>query len=77
MAAPSSPTLHFTPREQEVLHGLAQGKAPRRIATELYVSTKTVETYVRRLRQDLGLATIHQLIVYACWWTIYGQARTP
>jgi DNA-binding CsgD family transcriptional regulator len=64
------PTL--SPREAEVLAQLALGKTPRHIGEELSISTKTVETYVLRLRKRFALDNIYELIVYACWHAIYG-----
>jgi DNA-binding NarL/FixJ family response regulator len=63
----------FTPREQEVLTLLATGQPTRRIADALHLSPKTVKTYIMHLRQKLGLAPTSDLIVSACWHTIYGS----
>ena len=55
-----------SPREQEVLTLLAQGKKTGAIARLLYVSPKTIEKHVCNLRVKLGLASSSELVVYAC-----------
>ncbi len=45
----------LSPREREVLEGLAAGKTNQQIASSLYLSVNTVETYRSRLRQKLKL----------------------
>jgi len=54
-----------TPRERQVLAGLARGWTIREIAWELYISPKTVEKHCARIKEKLDLANMHQLIVYA------------
>jgi len=50
----ASPTDVLTPRETEVLKWLAKGKANGQIATELFISERTVKTHVARIFQKLG-----------------------
>ena len=64
-------TLHFSPRQAEVLAGLARGQKTREIAAELHLSPKTVESYYGNLRHALGLQGINQLIVYSVYHAIY------
>ena len=45
----------LTPREQEVLALIAQGKTDRGIAEELFVTRKTVEAHVRSILAKLDL----------------------
>ncbi len=45
----------LTPREREALSLMARGHSNRAIAAELFVSAKTVETYVRNIFDKLGL----------------------
>ncbi|HTI33579.1 MAG TPA: response regulator transcription factor [Miltoncostaea sp.] len=45
----------LTPREQEVLALIAQGRSNRAIEAELVVSPKTVEAHVARIFSKLGL----------------------
>ncbi|MAA76333.1 MAG: hypothetical protein CMN28_16705 [Salinisphaeraceae bacterium] len=55
----------FTPRQRDVLRGLAQGKANKEIADELSISVKTVETHRARLMKTLRLNNANQLLQYA------------
>jgi len=50
----AAPTDVLTPRETEVLKWLASGKANGQIATELFISERTVKTHVARIFQKLG-----------------------
>jgi DNA-binding NarL/FixJ family response regulator len=47
----------LSPREQEVLRELAQGKSNRDIAGALWVSEDTVKTHLRRVYRKLGVST--------------------
>lgn len=55
----------LTPREQEVLQLLAEGKTIRQIASCLQVSMKTVETHRRHIMSKLDIHSIAQLTKYA------------
>jgi DNA-binding NarL/FixJ family response regulator len=55
----------LTPRECQVLAGLARGLTTREIAWELYISPKTVEMHCANIKEKKNLANIRQLIVYA------------
>jgi len=46
----------LSPREREALALMAEGRSNQAIAQELFVSGKTVETYVRSIFQKLDLA---------------------
>ncbi len=46
-------TLELSPREKEVLNGLAEGQAYKRIADQLGVSIHTVRNYIRRIYEKL------------------------
>jgi two-component system, NarL family, nitrate/nitrite response regulator NarL len=48
--------LHLTPREQDVLARLAEGKSSPRIAAELHVSPATVKTHLKTLYEKLGVS---------------------
>jgi DNA-binding NarL/FixJ family response regulator len=43
----------LSPREREVLHGLAEGQAYKQIADKLGVSIHTVRNYIRRIYEKL------------------------
>jgi DNA-binding NarL/FixJ family response regulator len=55
----------LTPREREVLRLLARGYAYKEIATELFISIKTVETHASNVLRKLQLSNRHQLARWA------------
>jgi two-component system, NarL family, response regulator NreC len=55
----------LTTREREVLQLLAEGKATRQIAENLYVSVKTVEAHRKQIMGKLGIRSVAQLTKYA------------
>lgn len=52
-------------RERLVLKELAEGKRAREVAEVMGISTKTVDTYRRRMMSKLGLASQAELVKYA------------
>ncbi|TAM85281.1 MAG: response regulator transcription factor [Jatrophihabitans sp.] len=64
--APGDPDLdQLTPREREVMRLLARGYAYREIASELFISVKTVETHASNVLRKLQLSNRHQLTRWA------------
>jgi DNA-binding NarL/FixJ family response regulator len=57
-------------RELEVLQLVGQGYSTRRIAAELYVSVKTVESHYANIKEKLDLKNSHELIQYAVKWSL-------
>ena len=57
-----TPETQLTPREQQILARLAQGKSYGAIASELSVSYKTVTNACSQMRQKLGVRTLAELI---------------
>jgi DNA-binding NarL/FixJ family response regulator len=55
----------LTPREREVLRLLARGYAYKEIASELFISIKTVETHASNVLRKLQLSSRHQLTRWA------------
>ncbi|MER7207822.1 AAA family ATPase [Streptosporangium sp. NPDC000239] len=55
--ATASATAPLTPREQEVLRLVAQGRSNRDIAAELFISAKTVSVHVSNILGKLGVST--------------------
>jgi DNA-binding NarL/FixJ family response regulator len=47
------PSLGISPREEELLHHLAKGRAYKEAAAEMGVSLDTVRTYIRRIYEKL------------------------
>jgi DNA-binding NarL/FixJ family response regulator len=63
---PLNPELdQLTAREREVLRLLARGFSYREIATELFISVKTVETHASNVLRKLQLSNRHQLTTWA------------
>jgi two-component system, NarL family, invasion response regulator UvrY len=52
-------------REFEIMRMIAQGKAIKKIAEELYLSGKTVSTYRTRLLEKMNMTTNAEIINYA------------
>jgi DNA-binding NarL/FixJ family response regulator len=50
-------TVELSPREREVLDGLAEGQAYKQIADKLDVSIHTVRNYIRRIYEKLHVRT--------------------
>jgi DNA-binding NarL/FixJ family response regulator len=55
----------LTSREREVLRLIAQGYTYKEIASELYISIKTVESHVSSVLRKLQLSSRHQLTRWA------------
>jgi DNA-binding NarL/FixJ family response regulator len=54
-----------TPREVEIIRLLAEGKPNKKIAVELGITIRTVETHRAKIMLKLGLHSITELIHYA------------
>jgi DNA-binding NarL/FixJ family response regulator len=63
------PTEHSqvrpTPREAEIIRLLAEGHANKKIAAELGITIRTVETHRARIMLKLGLHSLAELVHYA------------
>ena len=55
----------LTTREREVLQLLAEGKSTQQIASELYISVKTVETHRQKIMAKLDIHNLADLIKFA------------
>jgi two-component system response regulator NreC len=55
----------LTSREREILQLIAEGKGTKEIASQLYISIKTVETHRRNIKEKLGVKSIAELTKYA------------
>jgi DNA-binding NarL/FixJ family response regulator len=67
LAPPSSadPSASLSPREREIVRLLADGLTDRAIGAALFLSRRTVEHHVARLRAKLGAATRAEAVVVA------------
>lgn len=63
--SPSPQTPELTPRERQVLVGIAEGLTNKQIAERLGVSVRTVETHREHIMQKLGIHTVAGLTRYA------------
>lgn len=54
--------LHFSPRERECLHWLAEGKSARDIGQILNISRRTVVFHVENAKRKLGVRTTYQAL---------------
>jgi DNA-binding NarL/FixJ family response regulator len=61
----SEPFTQLSPREREVLRLIAEGLAAKEIATQLSISTKTVEAHRTSLMRKLGVRKATELVRYA------------
>ena len=64
----SSPVASLSDRELEVFNLLGRGRTTRQVADELFISIKTVETHLSRIKVKLGLDSYNELIVHAALW---------
>ena len=59
------PLARLSPREREVLQLVVEGESSTQIASTLFLSPKTVETYRSRLMQKLGIDDLPGLVKFA------------
>jgi DNA-binding NarL/FixJ family response regulator len=57
LTAPTGEDMSLSPREREVLEGLAEGQAYKQIADKLGVSIHTVRNYIRRIYEKLHVCS--------------------
>lgn len=67
-AAPGSPLDSLTDREIEVFRRIGQGQENRRIAEDLRLSLKTVQTHCAHIKEKLGFANATVLMREAVRW---------
>jgi DNA-binding NarL/FixJ family response regulator len=59
------PEVPLTAREVEIVQLLAQGRSNKEIATNLFISVRTVETHRGTILRKLGVSSIAELVRYA------------
>ena len=64
-AAPVSPLAQLSPREQEILRGIARGASNKSIARELGIAETTVKIHVQHVLRKLDVASRVQAAVIA------------
>ncbi len=63
-----SPVDRLSDRELEIFKLIGQGLRPQRIAEDLLLSIKTVETYYSRIKQKLNIKDAAELLQLAIAW---------
>ncbi len=63
-------------RELEVFRLIGEGHSTRKIAEELHLSVKTVESYQAHIKEKLSLKSGRELVQRAIQWTIDEGAAT-
>ena len=61
----TSPFAQLSEREREVLQMLAEGKARKEIASDLFVSVKTIATHAENIMEKLNIHSVAELTKYA------------
>jgi len=64
-APPASPLAQLSPREQEILRGIARGSSNKTIARELGIAETTVKIHVQHVLRKLDVASRVQAAVIA------------
>lgn len=59
------PAAALTPRQREVLQLVAEGRSAKEIASDLVISTRTVEFHKYQMMESLGLHNSTELILFA------------
>lgn len=62
---PAEPFSLLSSREREVLHLIAEGLSAKEVASELEISTKTVEAHRTSLMRKVGVRKATELVRYA------------
>lgn len=65
-----SPLAGLSDRELEVFRLIGEGHSTRRIAEQLQLSIKTVESYQAHIKEKLSLRSARELVQLAIQWTI-------
>jgi DNA-binding NarL/FixJ family response regulator len=68
-----SPIDLLSNRELEAFELMGQGQTTERIAAQMNVSPKTVETYRARIKEKLGLSNVTELVQRAAQWVLESK----
>lgn len=68
-AGEGAPLDILSDRELDVFRRLGEGHPTKKIAEDLRVSPKTVQTYCARIKEKLGLASLSELLRTAVRWS--------
>jgi DNA-binding NarL/FixJ family response regulator len=72
-----SPIAELSDRELEVFRLIGEGHSTRRIAEELHLSVKTVESYQAHIKEKLSLKNGRELVQRAIQWSVAERAAQP
>ena len=75
--APASPLSTLTPRERDVLVGIARGDTNKEIAAKLGISHRTVETHRESLMDKLAIRTVAGLTKFVLEQRLVTSPETP
>ncbi len=75
--APASPLSTLTPRERDVLVGIARGDTNKEIAAKLGISHRTVETHRESLMDKLAIRTVAGLTKFVLEQKLLTSPETP
>jgi len=64
----------LTDRELEVFRLIGEGHSTRRIAEELHISIKTVESYQAHIKEKLSIRSARELVQHAIQWSVSKSA---
>jgi DNA-binding NarL/FixJ family response regulator len=67
------PVERLSDRELEVFLRIGQGQETRRIADELHLSLKTIQTHCAHIKEKLGLENATELMLVAVRWVEAGR----
>ncbi len=70
VAAPANGCGQLSDRELQVFRLIGSGLGTSRVATELQLSVKTIETHRQRIKQKLGLTSATELTQRAAEWLL-------
>jgi DNA-binding NarL/FixJ family response regulator len=68
-----SPLDLLSNRELEAFELMGQGRTTDKIAAQMNVSPKTVETYRARIKEKLGLNNVTELVQQAAQWVLENK----
>jgi DNA-binding NarL/FixJ family response regulator len=71
----SSEVKALSDRELQVFSLIGRGFGASRLATELHLSVKTIETYQAHIKEKLGLHSAAELSEKAAHWTVNSMRR--
>lgn len=68
----SSPIQKLTDREFEIFQLIGNGRSTREIASQLHLSSKTIDVHRSHIKQKLGLKDVTALVRHAVRWVETG-----